>query len=144
MLFKHVAEAKNTEKTEQPGAAPAAEAAMPAVPAKDVSPEALRELIEKNLKWSQIIYEQNRKINSKLLWTAVANWLRLMLMIAVFGAAAWFLPPLVNNLISQYTAIMADPIGAAKNGTVNEFIKNLPLSPEQQNQINNYLKQPKQ
>ncbi len=31
-------------------------------PQKDTSPHALRELLEKNLKWSHLIFEQNRRI----------------------------------------------------------------------------------
>ena len=140
MLFKHPEE-KGEKKPEQPAVKAAVAETPPPSPAKDTSPAALRELIEKNLKWSQIIYEQNRKINSKLFWQAVANWLRLLLIVATFAIAAWFLPPLLGNLMDQYTSIISDPGAAVKSGTVNNLLKNLPLSPEQKNAINNYLQQ---
>ena len=51
----------------------------------------LKELIEKNLKWSQIIYEQNRKLNGKLLWMAVSSWLKIFIILIPLVAAGIFL-----------------------------------------------------
>ena len=85
----------------------------------------VKELLEKNLKWSQIIYEQNRKINGKLFWTAFANWLRLAILVATFRAAAWFLPPLLGNVLGQYNSLMegiSDPAAAIKNNTSSQDI----------------------
>lgn len=130
MLFKHGKEldAKMTTEKEQkkPVESPkkdedkvVAEVAplQANTPVKDVSPEALRDLLEKNLKWSQIIYEQNRKINSKLFWTAFANWTRLVIMLAAFAAAAWYLPPIVGGMIQRYNDILADPTSLLKGSS---------------------------
>lgn len=67
-------------------------------PVKDVSPLALRELMEKNLKWSQILYEQNRRINRKLLWTAFARWLQVIVTITAIGLAVWYAPRWASTL----------------------------------------------
>ncbi len=62
-----------------------------------VQPEAsLKELVEKNLKWSQIIYEQNRKINNKLLWIALGGWVKILLILLPLIAAILFF---ISNLL---------------------------------------------
>ena len=140
MLFKHSDEKPEPKVAESAMVADAAPA-EPVKPQKDVSPEALRELLEKNLKWSQIIYEQNRKINSKLFWTAFANWVRLMLLIGSFAAAAYFLPPLLGNVLNQYNSLMngiSDPASAVKNGSADDLCKLLP--PAQQEACKSLLK----
>lgn len=132
MLFKHGKSAavdKSAEKEEKAekkeikpvvteekpkSAAPAVPPLQSATPPKDVSPEALRELLEKNLKWSQIIYEQNRKINSKLFWTAFASWVRLTILVGAFAVAAWYLPPLVGSMIQRYNELLSDPTALLK------------------------------
>jgi len=69
---------------------------------KDVSPEAMRELAEKNLKWSQIIYEQNRRINTKLLWLDIAQWVRITFYIVLIVLAIRYIPPLIQNFSKKY------------------------------------------
>ncbi|MFA6104977.1 MAG: hypothetical protein WC725_00045 [Patescibacteria group bacterium] len=135
MLFKHADEKTEPKKTELaiPPVVDAASAVSvePVKVEKDVSPAALRELLEKNLKWSQIIYEQNRKINGKLFWTAFANWVRLIILVGTFAAAAWFLPPLVGNVFNQYNSIMTgitDPSSAIKGGSAADLCKLLPAN----------------
>ena len=147
MLFKHgyqkkpekIEEKKNNEVVSKPAEEITVDVPAPKPP-KDVSPEALRELLEKNLKWSQIIYEQNRKINSKLFWTAFANWTRLVIMLAAFGAAAWFLPPIVASAIQRYNQILSDPTsllkgmgsgGSAANTQVGDLCDFLPADMQQ-------------
>ncbi len=143
MLFKHPenssAEKKEAEATTQ--APPVLQPTKVVIPPKDVSPEALRELLEKNLKWSQIIYEQNRKINSKLFWTAFANWLRLLILIGTFAAAAWFLPPLIRDLLDQYQSLFSSlGLTGQNTNSVNDVLKILPLSPEQENIVKSIIK----
>ena len=77
----------------------------PGVP-KDVSPQALRELMEKNLKWSQIIYEQNRRINSKLFWAAFASWFKIIIFIVLTGATLFLVSPLVRQMVGAYNSIV--------------------------------------
>ncbi len=113
--------------------------------AKDVSPSALRELLEKNLKWSQIIYEQNRRINSKLFWQALAGWIRLFIIVVPIILAVIFLPPILSDVWKQYQNILqiGGVSGASKVSTppsLEKILKLLPLDPAQQEQLKAYLK----
>jgi hypothetical protein len=107
----------------------------PTIPlAKDVSPAALRDLLEKNLKWSQIIYEQNRKINHKLFWSTFANWIRLLVIIVPLVLAIWLLPPLLSGLMGTYGNLL-NPNSTGGKTSVEDFLKMLPLSPAQEAQL---------
>lgn len=106
---------------------------------KDASPEALRELLEKNLKWSQIIYEQTRKINSKLFWKSLWGWmLFIILVLAPTALSIWYLPPIIKNFQSKYQSIFSllGPSGAQTSAvkgqsSVEEILKLLPVSDQQ-------------
>lgn len=106
----------------------------------------LKELIEKNLKWSQIIYEQNRKLNSKLLWMAVASWVKILIIILPLIAAVLFLPPLFKDLWSQYGnffGVTSDTNNDQKTQAPNSLealIKMLNLDPAKQEQLKAMLK----
>ena len=99
----------------------------------------IRELLEKNLKWSQIIYEQNRRISRRLLWAAIAAWFKWALIAAVIAWSVWWGWPIVNNLIGQYNSIANQlqlPSGQKMDATTLEkLIKMLPIDPQQQEQI---------
>jgi hypothetical protein len=110
------------------------------VPAKSsvVADDSLHELLEKNLKWSQIIYEQNRKINHKLMWSAIASWLRLLIILVPLIAALIYLPSLLKGLLDQYGKIFgfAEPIKTGINAnTLDGMFDNLSLSESQIEQI---------
>ena len=74
-----------------------------------------KELMEKNLKWSQIIYEQNRKINHKLMWAAIFGWLRLLIILVPLALAVWYLPPLVKDVWKQYGGLLGVMSSDSKN-----------------------------
>jgi hypothetical protein len=98
----------------------------------------LKELIEKNLKWSQIIYEQNRKINNKLLWTAIAEWLKVFLIVAPIVLAILFLGPMFKNLMSQYSDLLGGntPNTSSQQDSVsNLLLKWSNLDPAKQEQL---------
>jgi len=65
---------------------------------EETSEDNIKELLEKNLKWSQIIYEQNRRLNHKLIWATVAGWLRLLLIVAPLILAFFYFLRLLNRL----------------------------------------------
>ncbi|MDO8499304.1 MAG: hypothetical protein Q7S66_01440 [bacterium] len=111
-------------------------------PVKDASPEALRALLEKNLKWSQIIYEQNRKINRKLFWYDFMGWLRLLVVAVPLIFALIYLPPIIKNLLQKYNSILQPGAGSqtAETGSLANILKLLPLSPVQQEQLKQILK----
>ncbi|MFA6486262.1 MAG: hypothetical protein WCT40_02760 [Candidatus Magasanikbacteria bacterium] len=103
------------------------------------------ELLEKNLKWSQIIYEQNRKINRKLLWSSVASWLYIIIIIAPVLLALWFLPPVLRNLYSQYGGVLEQISGTANKAdntqtSLDQVIKLLPLDSAKSEQLKALLK----
>ena len=78
----------------------------------------LKELIEKNIKWSQVIYEQNRKIKHRLTMMVVGNYLRLLLIIAPIVLGFIFLPPLLEDIFGQYGNILGgvSPLGVVGEG----------------------------
>ena len=95
----------------------------------------VRELLEKNLKWSQIIYEQNRKINRKLLWAAIADWLRLSVLIVPFIFAILYLPPIVRNFEERYSQWL-QAAGTPRNASnIQDLLNLLPLSNDQREQV---------
>ncbi|MCX6779978.1 MAG: hypothetical protein NT034_02230 [Candidatus Magasanikbacteria bacterium] len=112
-----------------------------AVPVK-TEHEILKDLMEKNLKWSQIIYEQNRKIHNKLMWTAVAGWLRVILILAPLLWAIWYLPGLVKNLQNNYGFLGGRSATSTAAGTqsMEQLLKILPLDAAKQEQLNALLK----
>lgn len=150
-MFKH--KGRMPAGDEQPALAKAEEAAAPAKPTVeekihgrstgprgDTSLDTVRELLEKNLKWSQIIYEQNRRINSKLFWTAFASWFKILLFIAVLAVSVFLLSPLVQQVINAYSAILGggnsaqatEPSSAAN---LEQLFNLLPLNDGQRAQL---------
>jgi len=107
---------------------------------KEAEPD-IRELLEKNLKWSQIIYEQNRKINNKLLWAAIGSWLKIFLILVPLILAALFLAPMAKNLSSMYSELL---MGGAPNAkttdSLDQVLKLIPLNSAQQEQLKAILK----
>lgn len=102
----------------------------------------IKELLEKNLKWSQIIYEQNRKINNKLMWSAIGNWFRLLLIVVPLILAIWFLPPVVKELQNKYGGILGvrNTTSTPSTNTIEQLLKFIPLDPAKQEQLKALLK----
>jgi len=85
--------------------------------------DSLKELIEKNIKWSQVIYEQNKKIKRRLDWMIIAGYLKLLIIIAPIILALIYLPPILKDLINQYSNLVGSiPFGGGANGQVNEVL----------------------
>jgi hypothetical protein len=113
-------------------------------PVKDTSPSALRELLEKNLKWSQIIYEQNRRLNGRLVWSLIANWLRLSIILVPLILGVLFLPNIFKNLRNTY-GFLFNPVGtsgvASSTPSAEEIIKLINnLDTKQKAELNKLLK----
>jgi hypothetical protein len=104
--------------------------------------ETVKELLEKNLKWSQIIYEQNRKIHSKMMWTAVAGWFRVLLIAAPLAWAIWYLPGFIKNLQATYAPLLGGKVinQSAPATSIEQLLKLLPLDSAQQEQLKAILK----
>ncbi|MBI5222705.1 MAG: hypothetical protein HY980_04420 [Candidatus Magasanikbacteria bacterium] len=83
------------------------------------SGDTLKDLIEKNIKWSQVIYEQNRGIKRRLTMMIIGGYLRLLLIIVPLILAAIYLPPIVKNLLGQYGDLMGGLQGMTKGGQLD-------------------------
>jgi hypothetical protein len=94
---------KKEEKTEV-NAAEEAEAEVAQVPVKQtgVSTDNLKELIEKNIKWSQVIYNQNKQIKHRLTMITVLAWLKVFLIVVPIILGIIYLPPLIKEIWGQY------------------------------------------
>lgn len=102
-------------------------------------PADLKSLVEKNIKWSQVIYEQNRKIKRRLdliIWGGVLKWLLILLPLVL---ALIYLPPLFKDLMGQYGTLLKGVGGAGNSGLggidLSQVIGNL-----SQEQINGIMK----
>ena len=62
----------------------------------------IKELIEKNIKWSQVIYNQNKKIKHRMTMLVVGNYLRLLLIIVPIILGIIYLPALFGDMWQQY------------------------------------------
>ncbi|KKQ39814.1 MAG: hypothetical protein US58_C0027G0010 [Candidatus Magasanikbacteria bacterium GW2011_GWA2_37_8] len=105
----------------------------------------LRELMEKNLKWSQIIYEQNRKINNKLLWSAIAGWLRIFLIVVPIVLAIIYLSPIMKSAFDAYQGLLGGTTNKTGITNINtqsleQLMNLLPLNAAQREQIKATIK----
>lgn len=85
--------------------------------------EVLNKLLEKNLKWSQIIYEQNRRINRKLIWMAVAGWVRLLIFVLPIILAIIYLPPFAKELWDVYMGVATGTGGAESGSMIGKLLE---------------------
>ena len=94
----------------------------------------LKSLVEKNLKWSQVIYEQNKKIKRRLnliIWGGALKWL---LILAPIIIGIILLPPLIKPYWDQYLGLVKgiSSVGA-KTNVASEALKN--VSPSQLQEV---------
>ncbi len=66
----------------------------------------LRGLIEKNIKWSQLIFEQNKKIKKRLTLMAVGSYLRLALIIIPIILGIIYLPAFLSDVWQDYASVI--------------------------------------
>lgn len=76
----------------------------------------LKDLVEKNIKWSQVIYEQNKGIKRRLTWMVVGGYLRLLIVVVPLVLAAIYLPPLIKDMLGQYGDLMGGLQNVSKGG----------------------------
>ncbi len=117
------------------------------VPKKPSAPEvpkvdpSLKELMEKNLKWSQIIYEQNRKINNKLLWAAIFSWIKLILIVVPLILAYIYLQPMISGVLKQYGSLLGmEQQSDSKPVSMDSLLKMFNLDPAKEEQLKALLK----
>lgn len=90
-------------------------------------------------------YEQNRKINRKLVWAALAGWLRLLIILIPLAFALFYMPPIIKQIWNQYSLLtsMTDNYSTStikSSNTLDNLMKILNLTPKQQEQVNNLTK----
>jgi len=113
-------------------------------PVEPVTLEKINELLTNNLKWSQIIYEQTRKINRKMFWSALFDYIKLGAIIVVLLVGFVYLIPGVNNVLK--TIDVFSGVDICKEGTLQKgafldaFLKQFPLEQAAKEQLKALLK----
>ena len=79
------------------------------------SADSLQDLVLKNIKLSEAIFEQNKKIKRRLNMMVLGNYLRIVLIIAPLILAYIYLAPLLGQVLSQYGSLLGGTDGAAPN-----------------------------
>ena len=101
----------------------------------DQSGDTLKDLVEKNIKWSQVIYEQNRGIKRRLTWMVIGSYLRLLMIVVPLILAFIYLPPLLKDLFAQYSSLLGGISGVSKGGQLDVGSILNQVSPDQIQQI---------
>lgn len=107
--------------------------------AKEVSNLTLKELVEQNIKWSQVIYTQNKKIKKRLTLMVWVGTIRLFIILTPLVLAivlAIMYMPLLQDLIADYQKFFGDDLGIKSLGNFfGQFQAqesgHIKLSPEQ-------------
>lgn len=71
----------------------------------------LRELVEKNIKWSERIFEQNKKIKRRLTFIAIGDYIKLCLFLAPIILGIIYLPPLIREFMKGYNQVLGSSSG---------------------------------
>jgi len=93
---------------------------LPPVLQPEQPKENLKDLIEKNIKWTQVVYEQNRQIKHRLTMIALGSWLRLLIILVPIVLAFIYLPPILRPIIEHYSGLL-DSINGVKGGSPNQL-----------------------
>jgi len=64
----------------------------------------LKELIEKNIKWSQVIYNQNKKIKHRMTMMVIGSYMRLLLIVIPIILGIVYLPPIIAQLLETMSS----------------------------------------
>jgi len=92
--------------------------------------DGLEELIKKNIQWSQIIYEQNKKIKRRITFMVVGSYLRLALFFIPLILGIIYLPVLLGNVWGEYSSLLGVQPESLLDGSVID-----------QNQIKDFVDQ---
>ena len=84
-------------------------------------------LVRQNMQWSEIIYKDVKKIRRRLFLGQVWGWIKIMLLVAPFAAAAFFLPPYYRQAKQWYVDNIETPRIQLENN-LNKVTKYLPAS----------------
>lgn len=66
----------------------------------------MRRELRKSLAWSQIIHQQNKRIQRRLTMMTVGNYIRLLILLSPLIIAAIYLPPIIRRAVEFYDNVM--------------------------------------
>ena len=89
----------------------------------DEPKESTTELLEKQSKLLEVIFEQNKKIKRQLMWMTIGSYIRIALFVIPLIAAAIYLPPLLRDTFKQYESLLGT--GDTDTGSPQNFLKQL-------------------
>ncbi len=116
---------------------PPGAAAMPQVTSLDT----LKSLLEKNLKWSELIYEQNKKIRRHFLWVSLYTAAKIVIVVGAVATAVIFASAWYKGLQKKYPLVFGSRAQTATSTQpFDEFLKALPLSDAQRAQVKEWVK----
>ncbi len=83
----------------------------------------LKDLMIKSIKWSEAVYNQNKKIQRNMMWMSVAGFIRLFLILVPLIIGIIYLPPLLSGVWAQYQSVLG--IGGGSVGIDTHSVKTL-------------------
>lgn len=86
-------------------------------------------LIEKNIKWSELIYDQNKKIQRRLTFLVIGNYVRLLLIFIPIIIAVLYLLPFAGQEMESYASFQFFRDSLGGQGWIERLID---LFPERQ------------
>ena len=105
----------------------------------------LKELIEQNIKWTQVVYEQNKKIRRRLGHMIIFGYIRLFILLAPIIIAiilAIIYLPVIQALLVDYQQFFGGDLGLESIGNLFGKLQSsgaveVQISPEQLEQLRN-------
>lgn len=108
------------------------------------SMDPIRELLEKNNKLTQAVYDQNKKILRHFFWGSIFTWAKVLFTVAIIALAVFYASTLYKNLQKKYPFIFGQPqqktSATSTTSSTDELLKLLPISETQREQIKAFLK----
>lgn len=113
---------------------------IPAMPGTSL--ENLKDLLEKNIRWSQVIYEQNKKILRQIFWSTIFTWMKVVVTIAIVAVLAFYASSGYRTLQKKFPFFFgpAPKETATSTTTGEDFLKLLPLNDAQREQLRALIK----
>jgi len=81
----------------------------------------LKILIKKNIQWSEVLYERQKKIQRKLTIMSLFGYLRLAVILIPLVLGIIYLPPLVTKFWDQYQSVLGVTGGVDIQGIIDKF-----------------------
>lgn len=92
----------------------------------------MRRELRKSLAWSQIIHQQNKRIQHRLTMMTLGNYIRLLILLSPLIIAAIYLPPILRRAVEFYDTVMTTTTNAIPTRsleTVRQWLQSASPSP---------------